>query len=99
MSEGFNASFVEDPVMMKLKNSMVLIERDLGIGTTKQEEEDEDLHYHDVSSVIHRSMASLEGTPIANRINTTLSESMCNDSMLGSENQMTANIFELKDKE
>ena len=89
--EGFDASFIEDPFVSKLKNSMVMIERDLGIAA-----EEEDEYNEDVSSVIHRSMASLEGTPIANRVNTTLSDSMCSESMLGNENQMSENIFELK---
>ena len=69
--EDFNTSFVEDSKISQLKNSVILIEKDLGIYAEEKDDYDDD-----VSSVIHRSMASLEATPIANRLNSSsLSES------------------------
>lgn len=73
----FNTSFVEDPNIARLKNSIVLIEKDLGIFALEQE-----THDNDVSSVIHRSMASLEATPIASKHNlSSCSEYSYNDSL------------------
>ena len=59
--DGVQPSFEEDPIVSKLKNSVILIEKDLGIN------DDVDNYYEGVSSVIHRSMASLEQTPIPSK--------------------------------
>ena len=37
--QSFDSSFVEDPVVGKLRNSMLLIERDLGIDNLGEEED------------------------------------------------------------
>ena len=93
--EDFNSSFVEDPKISQLKSSVILIEKDLGIFAEEKDDYDDD-----VSSVIHRSMASLEATPIANRLNSSsLTESSCsfnhdqsNLTILGTENQVLNKI-------
>ena len=61
--QSFESSYVEDPTVSKLKNSMLLIERDLGL-EHGGEDEDEGYGHGDVSRVVQRSMASLEMTPI-----------------------------------
>ena len=93
--EDFNSSFVEDPKISQLKSSVILIEKDLGIFAEEKDDYDDD-----VSSVIHRSMASLEATPIANRLNSSsLTESsysfnhdQSNLTILGTENQVLNKI-------
>lgn len=51
-------SFEEDPILSKLRNSLVLIEKDLGIN------EEVDNYHSGVNSIIQKSMASLDNTPI-----------------------------------
>lgn len=47
----------DNPLLSKLHNSLFLIEKDLGI-------EQPDLHDHTITSIVHRSFASIDATLI-----------------------------------